>query len=65
VTFEYDQREMSGPPFAVWPDELRRLYGGTFELECVERLDVTEENAGMRGRGVTALHECAWAMTRR
>jgi thiopurine S-methyltransferase len=65
VTFEYDQREMTGPPFAVWPDELARLYGDAFELECAERLDVLAENDGMRGRGVTALHECAWRMTRR
>lgn len=65
VTFEYDQREMTGPPFAVWPDELGRLYGDAFDLQCVERLDVLAENPGMRGRGVTALYECAWTMTRR
>jgi hypothetical protein len=49
----------------VWPDELARLYGAAFELRCVERLDVLADNDGMRGRGVKALHECAWAMTRR
>jgi thiopurine S-methyltransferase len=65
VTFEYAQPEMTGPPFAVWPDELARLYGAAFELRCVERLDVLADNDGMRGRGVKALHECAWAMTRR
>jgi thiopurine S-methyltransferase len=65
VTFEYDQREMAGPPFAVWPDELARLYGDAFELRCVERLDVLADNARMRDRGATALHECAWTMTRR
>jgi thiopurine S-methyltransferase len=64
VTFEYEQREMNGPPFAVWPDELGDLYGGAFDLQCVERLDVLADNAGMRGRGVSALHECAWTMTR-
>jgi thiopurine S-methyltransferase len=65
VTFEYDQREMNGPPFAVGPDELHGLYGGAFDLHCVERADVLGANDGMRNRGVTALHECAWAMTRR
>jgi hypothetical protein len=56
---------MNGPPFAVWPDELHGLYGGAFDLHCVERADVLGANDGMRNRGVTALHECAWAMTRR
>lgn len=65
VTFEYAQHEMSGPPFAVWPDELHRLYAAAFELECADRLDVLAANDGMRGRGLTALHECAWRMTRR
>lgn len=65
VTFEYDQREMTGPPFAVWPSDLEALYAAAFELRPLERLDVLAANPGMRGKGVTALHECAWELIRR
>jgi thiopurine S-methyltransferase len=65
VTFEYDQREANGPPFAVHGDELQALYAGAFTLELLERVDVLEANPGMRGKGVTALHECAWELVRR
>jgi thiopurine S-methyltransferase len=65
VTFEYDQREMNGPPFAVHEPELQQLYASAFTLERLEHVDVTDLNPGMRGRGVTALYECAWEFVRR
>jgi thiopurine S-methyltransferase len=65
ITFDYDQREMTGPPFAVDGTELGRLYGGAFSIERVERLDVLADNANMRSRGVRSLHEEAWRFVRR
>ncbi|RFF26877.1 MULTISPECIES: thiopurine S-methyltransferase [unclassified Wenzhouxiangella] len=58
VTFEYDQTEMDGPPFAVLEDELTDYPGLQFQL--LERRDVLAQHARFAERGLTALHECAW-----
>lgn len=65
VTFEYDQAETPGPPFAVLADELAALYAPAFSLRPLERLDVLADNPGLRGKGVTALFEVAWELVRR
>lgn len=65
ITFEYDQSEMSGPPFAVLSDELERLYRDAFAIRQCEHLDVLAKNPGMITKGVTALFECAWSLERR
>jgi thiopurine S-methyltransferase len=61
VTFEYDQSEMDGPPFAVLEDELMDYAGMRFQL--LERRDVLAEHARFAEHGLTALHECAWLVT--
>lgn len=61
VTFEYDQSEMDGPPFAVLEDELTAYASMQFQL--LERRDVLAEHARFAERGLTALHECAWLVT--
>lgn len=57
VTMEYPQNQMSGPPFAVDEDEVRRL----FEKRCtVTRLldkDILTDNPRFRERGLSALAE--------
>lgn len=58
VTFEYDQSEMDGPPFAVLEEELMGYPDLKFQL--LERRDVLAEHARFSDRGLTALHECAW-----
>jgi len=61
VTFEYDQSQMDGPPFAVVEKELMDCTGMQFQL--LERRDVLAEHARFAERGLTALHECAWLVT--
>lgn len=57
ITFEYDQREMEGPPFSVPAGEVRRLYGGSYDLELVERSAVA---GGLKG--VCAADEVVWRL---
>lgn len=56
ITLEYDQRQMSGPPFAVLEDELRALYAGADVALLDERI------AGGSGKctqsGVVATERC-------
>lgn len=62
VTFEYDQQCMDGPPFSVPASELGDYDGFRFEL--IERRDTLADHAAFAQRGLTALHECAWRVTR-
>lgn len=58
ITFEYDQSQMNGPPFAVPESELHET--PDFEFSLLERRDVLDGHPGFAERGLTALHECAW-----
>lgn len=62
MTFEYDQAEMDGPPFAVPETELAAYSGLNFEL--LQRRDVLAENTRFAERGLDAIAECAWIVRR-
>ncbi len=63
VTFDYDQAEMEGPPFAVSAEEVERLFGDSFTVEHLETKDVL--NDMFRERGLSAMTSSAFALTRR
>lgn len=60
VTLDYDQPEMSGPPFAVSDDEVHRLYSGRASIELLESRDVLAGNERFRQRGLSRLYENAY-----
>jgi thiopurine S-methyltransferase len=62
ITFDYDQTQMHGPPFAVSSDEVERLFRGGFAVELLETRDVLEPV--FRERGLNAMTESAFALTR-
>jgi len=64
IAFEYDHREMPGPPFPVLPDELQRLYGDAHALTELSRKDVIAHQARFREAGVTRFEEIAWRLER-
>ncbi len=63
VSFDYDQSEMSGPPFAVPDEEVDRLFSPGFEVELLESRDVPGDQ--FRSRGLTAMTESAFVLTRK
>jgi thiopurine S-methyltransferase len=44
LTFEYPQEERNGPPYSVAFDSVVAQFGGDFEVELLECLDLTAEN---------------------
>ena len=64
VAFEYAQQVKDGPPFSVEPDEVQRLYGGSFRVELLERVDIIDESPRFAAAGLDALHEVAYLLTR-
>jgi thiopurine S-methyltransferase len=64
VALEYPQGEMDGPPFALDDAMIEGLYAAHHRVEVLERRDVLDTDERMRGRGVTALHEVTYRLTR-
>jgi thiopurine S-methyltransferase len=60
IVFEYDQRLLEGPPFAVSGDEVRRHYEDDYALT---RLVSAEITGGLKGR--VAATEHVWLLTTR
>jgi thiopurine S-methyltransferase len=55
ITLDYDQREMSGPPFATPRQTVEDLYADRYEYAELVAKDVLDGNPHFRQRGVTAL----------
>jgi thiopurine S-methyltransferase len=65
ITLDYDQRQMSGPPFAVTDGEITRLYADRFEIGQLCSEDVLDDNGRFREAGITRLHECTYRLQRK
>ncbi len=37
ITFDYDQQQMSGPPFAITPEEIQQHYQERYEITCLNQ----------------------------
>ncbi|EAR21405.1 thiopurine S-methyltransferase [Nitrococcus mobilis] len=65
ITFEYDQQQMPGPPFAVPESEVNALYRGAFQLEILCTADVLTLYPCLHARGLTGLQERVYRLVRR
>lgn len=66
VTVEYDQSQMSGPPFAVAENEVTRLYSARFKIDKLCEVDMAEaEMEPFRKRGLTAMREKVYCLAAR
>ena len=57
ITLDYDQNEMSGPPFSVQHQEVERLFSSRHQIEELASLDALLDSPHFRQRGLTALTE--------
>lgn len=62
ITLDYPQEAMAGPPFAVPEAEVRALYGPWAEIAALEREDALAAEPRFAERGLTRLHQTAWAL---
>lgn len=60
VTLEYNQDEMSGPPFSVSSDEVQVLFGADYAVECLFKDDALQQNEYFKERGLSQLVESAY-----
>lgn len=54
ITFEYDQSKVSGPPFSISQNEIKKHYPN----HQIDHLETINLEAGMKG--ITPATECAW-----
>ncbi len=52
--FEYDQTEMTGPPFAVHSREVESLFGDRFTIKLLEEHSLFDDLKKFRQRGLTS-----------
>ncbi len=57
ISLDYDQTQMTGPPFAVTDDEVHALFDAAFEVECIGSFDALSEHPRFAKRGLDALRE--------
>ncbi|MCK5002051.1 MAG: thiopurine S-methyltransferase [Gammaproteobacteria bacterium] len=65
VTLTYPQEEMSGPPFSVSENELNDLYSEKFKIDKLLGKDILADEPRFQQRGLTALYEIAFKLTRK
>jgi thiopurine S-methyltransferase len=65
ITFDYDQDKVSGPPFAVPRDEVRRLFDGSFSVDEISARTGPSRIPRFSEAGVTTVEECAFLLRRR
>ena len=62
VSFEYEQDKMSGPPFSVGEEEIRRLYEPARTVRSLHRLDILGQEPRFQTRGLTYLREAVYGI---
>jgi thiopurine S-methyltransferase len=65
ISYDYNQNEISGPPFSVPFPEIDRLFSPGFEIELLGREETLGTHQGLKARGVTKLTEFVCLLTRR
>jgi thiopurine S-methyltransferase len=64
IAFEYEPSSVGGPPFSVSAEEVRALHQHTHSVRELERIDILEREPRFKERGVTSIHEVAYALER-
>jgi len=64
ITLEYNQADMSGPPFSVDHNQVQQLYAPHFKVEILDEIDVLEQHQKFKERGLNYLIERIYRITK-
>lgn len=65
VTLDYDQTEMSGPPFSVSQAEVQTYYGQLFQIDILEQAEIIDDSPRWRDKGLSSLVETVFQLRRK
>lgn len=63
IAFDYPQHEMQGPPFCVHNQEVEQLFSPWCDVELLASIDVLEQEAHFKARGLSSLAEQAYRLS--
>lgn len=63
VTVDYPEEEIEGPPFAVPPAEVERLYGDYADVRLLSRRNILPDSPRFSERGLTSIDACAFLVS--
>ncbi len=63
ITFDYPQHEMTGPPFAVSPDEVVACFHQHAQVRLLAQFDMLEQNPSFQERGLSRIEESIFLLT--
>jgi thiopurine S-methyltransferase len=64
LTIEYEQARVSGPPFAVLPDEVAARYGARCSIDCLETAEVSVVPPHFAQAGVESARESSYRIVK-
>ncbi len=64
ISVEFPQQEMSGPPFAIFSDDVARLFSG-FDIQCLARHEIADKVFAQRTFDVSYLRETLYLIRRK
>jgi thiopurine S-methyltransferase len=64
ITLTYPENQMNGPPFSVTEEEVHQLYSNNYSIDKLAAKNILADEPGFQQRGLTALTETAYKLTR-
>ncbi len=64
IGFECEAGAVEGPPFNITEKDVNRLFGSSFSVRFLERVDVTAQSPHLVERGAKRVAEFAYVLTR-
>jgi thiopurine S-methyltransferase len=65
ITLDYDQSQISGPPFSVDDAQVQHMFGGAWQMQVLESQDVLIDSGKFVQAGATRLEERVYRITAR
>jgi thiopurine S-methyltransferase len=65
ITLDYQQSEMSGPPFAVSTDEVTHHYGQAFQVDTMLQTEIVDHSPRWRVKGLSSLVESVYQLVQK
>ena len=65
ITLDYDQSQISGPPFSVDDAQVQHMFGGAWQMQVLESQDVLSDSGKFVQAGATRLEERVYRITAR
>lgn len=64
ISFEYDQKEMEGPPFSATEDSIHKFFSPMFSIQKLDKENALDQEPRFKGKGLTSLFVGVYILTK-